>query len=220
MLKTHQGGREMLNSHSWRTASLLIALTVIVGLALPALGDDGRPFSGHADEVIISAEQVGAELLVTAPGEGQATHLGQFTRLGNVVINLVDGSVKGTVVFTAANGDQLFADIEGCTDGFAYDRRWYLHIHWGDRPVQRRVGNGGVCGSYCVRWYSYHRRVRGHHTVLRGRTSSSFSAPPLINMFRPKTRRTGRAFITPSSRAKRLTMTSCRWPRGSRASQV
>ena len=107
----------MLNSHSWRTASLVIALTAIVGLALPALGDDARPLKGHADEVIISAEQVGNELLVTAPGEGQATHLGRFTRLGKVVINLVDGSVKGTVVFTAANGDQLFAEIEGVPTG-------------------------------------------------------------------------------------------------------
>ena len=107
----------MLKTHSWRTTSLVIALTAIVGLAFPALGDDGRPLRGHADEVIISAEQVGDELLVTATGEGQATHWGQFTRLANVVINLVDGSVKGTVVFTAANGDQLFAEIEGVPTG-------------------------------------------------------------------------------------------------------
>ena len=42
----------MLKTHSWRTASLVIALTAIVGLALPALGDDSRPFRGHADEVL------------------------------------------------------------------------------------------------------------------------------------------------------------------------
>src|SRR4030095_15713524 len=107
----------MLKTHSWRTASLVLALTAILGLAFPALGDDSRPFSGHADEVIISAAQGGNELLVTAPCEGQATHLGRFTRLGKVVINLVDGSVKGTVVFTAANGDQLFAEIEGVPTG-------------------------------------------------------------------------------------------------------
>jgi hypothetical protein len=94
-----------------------LALTAIVGLALPALGDDGRPLKGHADEVIISAEQVGDELLVTATGQGQATHWGQFTRLAHVVINLVDGSVKGTVVFTAANGDQLFAEVDGVPAG-------------------------------------------------------------------------------------------------------
>ncbi len=54
---------------------------------------------------------------MTATGEGQATHWGQFTRLAKVVINLVDGSVKGTVVFTAANGDQIFAETDGVPTG-------------------------------------------------------------------------------------------------------
>ena len=73
-----------------------------------------RPLKGHADEVITSAQQVGNELLVTATGQGQATHLGQFTRLANVVI---DGSAKGTVVFTAANGDHLFVEIDAVPTG-------------------------------------------------------------------------------------------------------
>ena len=67
--------------------------------------------------MITSAQQVGNELLVTATGEGQATHLGQFTRLANVVISLVDGSAKGTVVFTAANGDHLFVEINAVPTG-------------------------------------------------------------------------------------------------------
>jgi hypothetical protein len=102
----------MFRTHSWRTASLVITLTAIVGLAFPALGDDSRPIRGHADEVIISAEPVADGLLVTATGAGQATHLGRFTRLGMVVIH-ADGNVEGTVVFTAANGDQLFMDVIG-----------------------------------------------------------------------------------------------------------
>jgi hypothetical protein len=103
----------MFKTHSWRTASLVMALTVIVGLALPALGDEGRPFRGHSDEVRISAQPVGDVILVTTTGAGQATHLGRFTRLASVVIHVVDGSTEGTVVFTAANGDQLFAEIAG-----------------------------------------------------------------------------------------------------------
>jgi hypothetical protein len=102
----------MLKTHSWRTVSLVMALTAIMGLALPALGDDGRPFRGHADETIIDAEPVADGFLVTATGSGQATHLGRFTRLGRVVVH-ADGSAEGTVVFTAANGDQLFMEIEG-----------------------------------------------------------------------------------------------------------
>ena len=42
----------MFKTHSWRTASLVMALTAMVGLALPAFGDDGRPFRGHVDEVL------------------------------------------------------------------------------------------------------------------------------------------------------------------------
>jgi len=103
----------MLKTHSWRTASLMMALTAIVGLALPALGGEGRPFRGHYDEIVTDATSVPDGLLVETSGSGQATHLGRFTREGRVVVDLVDGSAVGTAVFTAANGDQLFMEIEG-----------------------------------------------------------------------------------------------------------
>ena len=93
-------------------SQLVMALTVIVGLALPARGDDGRPFRGHAEEVIIDVTPVADGFLVTASGGGEATHLGRFTRLGRVVVH-GDGSAEGTVVFTAANGDQLFMEVVG-----------------------------------------------------------------------------------------------------------
>jgi hypothetical protein len=107
----------MLKTYSWRTASLVMALTAIMGLALPALGDDGSPFiRGHYMLTGTEAEPVADDCLnrcqVTGVDTGQATHLGRFTRLGMVVIH-ADGSVEGTVVFTAANGDQLFMDVIG-----------------------------------------------------------------------------------------------------------
>ncbi|MGH8068149.1 MAG: hypothetical protein ACRERE_23535 [Candidatus Entotheonellia bacterium] len=105
----------MLRNHSWRTASLVMALTVIVGLALPALGDHWRPFSGHADEERKGPPMpVDDGIQVTTTGAGWATHLGSFTREATVVIH-ADGSAEGTVKFTAANGDQLWADIEGAS---------------------------------------------------------------------------------------------------------
>ena len=106
----------MLKTHSWRTASLVMALTAIVGLALPALGDDGLPFRGHADETITDATPFADGLHLTGTGTGQATHLGRFARLAHVVVH-ADGSAEGTVVFAAANGDQLFAAIEGVPTG-------------------------------------------------------------------------------------------------------
>jgi hypothetical protein len=106
----------MLKTHSWRTASLVMALTAIVGLALPALGDDWRPFSGHVDETLTGAPPVDDDCLnscqVTAVGVGQATYLGRFTRLSCVVVH-EDGSPEGTTEFTAANGDKFCAEVKG-----------------------------------------------------------------------------------------------------------
>jgi len=102
----------------WKTIgtiglTLVMALPATGGLPLPALADEMRPFRGHANEMIIDVTPNPEGLLVTATGQGQATHLGRFTRLGKVVIHTEDGSVEGTVVFTAANGDQLFMDVIG-----------------------------------------------------------------------------------------------------------
>src|SRR5580765_4550013 len=94
--------------------ALVMALPATGGLPRPAVADEMRPFRGHVAEVIIDVRPNPAGgLLVTATGEGQATHLGRFTRLGKVVLHPEDGSAEGTVVFTAANGDQLFMDVIG-----------------------------------------------------------------------------------------------------------
>jgi len=78
-----------------------IGLIITVGLALPALGDDWRPFRGqYAHD--------GA-----APGSGQATHLDRFIYESMVVVDPADGSAEGPAVFTAANGDQLFMQVDG-----------------------------------------------------------------------------------------------------------
>ena len=51
-------------------SQLVMVLTVIVGLAFPARGDDGRPFRGHAEEVIIDVTPAADGFLVTATGGG------------------------------------------------------------------------------------------------------------------------------------------------------
>jgi len=103
-------------THSWRPASLAMALTAMVGLAPPAFGNDWRPFSGHVVEILTGAPPVAdaclASCQVTAVGAGQATHLGHFTRLSCVVVH-ADGSAEGTTEFTAANGDKLCAEVNG-----------------------------------------------------------------------------------------------------------
>src|SRR5262249_32645233 len=49
---------------------------------------------------------------LVADGVGEATHLGYFTRHAEVVLH-DDGTFDGEVVFTAANGDELRAELVG-----------------------------------------------------------------------------------------------------------
>src|SRR6185437_14898327 len=68
-----------------------------------------RPFQGLAEGAITGIDPSGA---VVVESTGNATHLGNFARTEFLVFG-PDGSITGNVVFTAANGDQLWADISG-----------------------------------------------------------------------------------------------------------
>jgi hypothetical protein len=46
-------------------------------------------------------------------GGGTASHLGRFTTVGNITLNLVTASGTGTVTYTAANGDMLSGTAVG-----------------------------------------------------------------------------------------------------------
>src|SRR5262249_48689963 len=108
----------MSTFRQWKTIgtigiALLMALPATGGVPLPALGSEMRPIRGNVEEVITEAIPGSEGVQVTATGQGQATHLGRFTRLSHVVVHPEDGSAEGTIVFTAANGDQLFMDVVG-----------------------------------------------------------------------------------------------------------
>jgi len=72
-------------------------------------GGSNRPFQGSADGAITGIDPSGAIVIETT---GSATHLGYFTRTEDVFFE-PDGTISGTAVFTAANGDQLWADLAG-----------------------------------------------------------------------------------------------------------
>jgi hypothetical protein len=101
----------MLRTRACRTPSLAMVFTAILGLALPASAGDQVPFKGHADAVVTGVEATPDGLRLTVAATGQATHLGRFTRDESVVVH-ADATFEGTLLFTAANGDQLFADVE------------------------------------------------------------------------------------------------------------
>jgi hypothetical protein len=101
----------MLKRTSLAMSGLVLAL-VALGLPchLPAAeGGSNRPFKGHAEGMITGIAPSGAVVIETT---GKASHLGKFTRTENVFFG-PGGAISGTLVFTAANGDQLSADFSG-----------------------------------------------------------------------------------------------------------
>jgi hypothetical protein len=85
-----------------------LGLLLLLGTAAsPAAAS--RPFKGHAEGMVTGVTLTGFILEYT----GQATHLGQFTRTEEVSLNPDTGAFEGTIVFTAANGDQLWVEFTG-----------------------------------------------------------------------------------------------------------
>src|SRR5262245_32513227 len=71
-------------------------------------GGSNRPFKGTAEGQVTGISPEGA-LIVEATGT--ATHLGKFTRTEYVFVDGFD--ISGTIVFTAASGDELCVTFVG-----------------------------------------------------------------------------------------------------------
>lgn len=91
---------------------LLAALTVVSGHSSLFAGEP-VPFKGNAEGAIVSAAPDPGGLVVRVLAEGYASHLGRFSREEVLILNPATGTVTGTIVFTAANGDQLFGVVAG-----------------------------------------------------------------------------------------------------------
>ena len=71
------------------------------------------PFKGEGNGEIIGAVPGPNGISMTAVAEGNATHLGKFTREEHLLLNPQTGAFTGDVVFTAADGSQLTATLTG-----------------------------------------------------------------------------------------------------------
>ena len=71
------------------------------------------PFKGRANGEITAVLPGPTGVAMTAVAEGNATHLGNFTREEHLLLNPDTGAFTGDVVFTAADGSQLTAAITG-----------------------------------------------------------------------------------------------------------
>jgi hypothetical protein len=90
--------------------ALVLAVVTAVGVThvLAGEGPRPRPFRGDAESLVTGVLPDGALVLTSV---GEATHLGRFTKVELLYIN--GPEISGSVIFTAANGDQLFADFAG-----------------------------------------------------------------------------------------------------------
>jgi hypothetical protein len=100
----------------WKRTSLAVAALI---LTLPAFslpphvhadgGGSNRPFKGLAAGAVTGIAPSGA---IVIEYTGNATHLGNFTRTEYLFLG-PGGTVSGTMVLTAANGDELLVDFSG-----------------------------------------------------------------------------------------------------------
>lgn len=100
--------------------TLMLTLFLLLG-TIPASAVE-RPFAlkgaGVANLII---DESGNLIGGTATGSGTATHLGQWTVVGNIKYTPDNGVIRssGDATLTAANGDKLQLEIDGILDPIA-----------------------------------------------------------------------------------------------------
>jgi hypothetical protein len=100
----------------WKRTSLTVTGFVLALVAFGLLSrlqaDDGgsdRPINGLAEGAVTGIDPSGA---VVIEYTGTATHLGDFTRTEYLFFG-PGGAIFGTMVCTAANGDELWLEFSG-----------------------------------------------------------------------------------------------------------
>jgi hypothetical protein len=96
----------------FKTMVLGFSMAALMSMTLVQMAYASVPFKGNGNAQITNVQPGpnGGDL-ITASASGQATHLGNYTRVENILVN--QGGITGDVTFTAANGDQLTAEIDG-----------------------------------------------------------------------------------------------------------
>ncbi len=94
-------------------ATLAVVTLSLVGYSLPVSASEPVPFKGRAALTPTGAIPIGDDLQLSAAATGVATHLGRFTRTEMLLVDQFGVFQEGTMTFTAANGDELYADVEG-----------------------------------------------------------------------------------------------------------
>src|SRR5438132_13180362 len=102
-----------MTRNRWKLGVALTVLTV-AGLALPAHAQHPVPFRGtYTAKNSITPTAIPGVLRIQDAGTGHALHLGNSAVADDLLLDarVVPSPVSGTITFTAANGDQVFAKI-------------------------------------------------------------------------------------------------------------
>ena len=93
--------------------TLLLGAVALAVAPQSSWATDQVPFKGRAEGAVTSVLPDPGGVLLTVLTEGKATHLGRFSREEEVLFNPITGTLAGDIVFTAANGDELFGIVAG-----------------------------------------------------------------------------------------------------------
>lgn len=107
--------------HFTKIRTLMLTLLLLLG-TMPAFAVE-RPFALHGSGVAtLITDPSGLPIGAVATGSGTATHLGQWTVIGNPKYTPDSNGVlhsSGEATLTAANGDKLQIEIDGILDPVA-----------------------------------------------------------------------------------------------------
>jgi hypothetical protein len=92
---------------------LLLAALALLPFAPSAIAGDEVPYKGTETGVILRESFQFPFEAKSVVATGEATHLGEYTLIGNFVVDVRFGSAAGTFTIQAANGDMLFLTMEG-----------------------------------------------------------------------------------------------------------
>jgi hypothetical protein len=102
-------GRSILSG----VLALAAVLTLVTSGTALALAAAQVPWKGSAAGAVVGVEPTSEGVRLTIHASGTATQLGHFQRVEELLLNPDTGAVTGTIVFVAANSDELHANVVG-----------------------------------------------------------------------------------------------------------
>lgn len=129
--------------HITKIRALMLTLSLLLG-TIPALAVE-RPFALHGSGVAtLIVDPSGIPIGAVATGSGTATHLGQWTVIGNPKYTPDANGVlhsSGEATLTAANGDKLQVAIDGILDPVAGVDQGVFHFLGGTGRFEGASGS-------------------------------------------------------------------------------